>query len=402
MVEAQPDQTELSATGQALLARLREISQQPDRRLFVVMDGARFDNLPVLLRAADVAHRPLYRHAGGDYSIVTGGPWLVDPSRPAVSPLSGMAQGDDAEPEDADLSEEALEARSARLSEQMMAALASGDSTGGGILAGDVPPEADNVISRLEKILRVSANKAAIVFWLGDETLTEDNLYRHLRGINRIIIPRTAASDELSDSRVELMAAGDGADEGPLSGEMVIFRHADPNVMVQLFPGLDEGQAARLFGPATEILFAPEQNWGGGVKRGRRPADIPMPSGHLRLVDDNIDQIRALRLKTMREMRVRYLQKCCADELGDAAPDALADHVLVSEQTGKRLGLVSEAAHCRWAYLMFATRGQIAASPDVARYIRDGGSTPDRQVGLVMKSTVAELRRQRAELGTNA
>lgn len=401
MIEAHADQTELSERGQALLARLLEISEQPDRRIFAVMDGARFDNLPVLLRAADVAHRPLYRHAGGDYSIVTGGPWLVDPSRPAVSPLSGMAQGDHAEPEDADLSDEALEARSAGLSEQMMAALASGDSTGGGILAGDVHPEAETVMLRLEKILWICRDKAAIVFWLGDETLTEETLYRHLRGINRIVIPKTAASDDLADNRVELMAAGDEADERPSSEETVIFRHADPNVMVQLFSGLYEDQAARLFGPATEILFAPEQSWGGGVKRGRRPADIPTPTGHLRLVDENIGQIRALRLKTMREMRASYLQKCCADELVEATPGELADHVLVSEQTGKRLGLVSEAAHCRWAYLMFATRGQIAASPDIVSYIRDAGSSPDRQVGLVMKSTVAELRRQRAGVGIN-
>lgn len=397
MIEPQPDQAELSAMGQALLARLQEISQQADRRIFAVMDGARFDNLPAVLRAADVAHRPLYRHAGGDYAIVTGGPWLIDPSMPAALPLS-ESEDDDAEPDDADLSIEMLEARSATLSARMMAALADGDSTGGGVLAGNVHPDSDAVLLRLEKILRAGGEKAAIVLWIGDETLTAESLYRHLRGINRIIIPKTDASDELGESRAELTAAGDGADEKPASGEMVIFRHADPNVLVQLFPGLDEDQAARLFGPATEVLFAPDQNWGGGVKRGRRPAGIPTPTGHLHLVDDNISQIRALRLKTMREMRVVYLQKCCADELGEATPNALAEHVLVSEQTGKRLGLVSEAAHCRWAYLMFATRGQIATSPDVVRYIRDGGSNPDRQVSLVMKSTVAELRRQRVEL----
>lgn len=93
------------------------------------------------------------------------------------------------------------------------------------------------------------------------------------------------------------------------------------------------------------------------------------------------------------------LQQTCPQETAGATPEALAEHIRISDETGQKLGLVSEAAHCRWAYLMVATRGEIARSPEVARYIRDGGANPDEQVGLVMKSTIAALKQQRAMMG---
>jgi len=50
----------------------------PDTRVYAVMDGAFFQNIAAKLRDAGLARRSLYRY-GGDYSVVMGGPWLIDP-----------------------------------------------------------------------------------------------------------------------------------------------------------------------------------------------------------------------------------------------------------------------------------------------------------------------------------
>nr|WP_250813217.1 hypothetical protein [Neorhizobium tomejilense] len=314
MIDSQPKAQDLSNASQALLARLSDIASELGRRIFAVMDGARFDNLPSLLREADVSHRPLYRHAGGDYAIVAGGPWFVDPSRPAVMELGeGVVTSDDDQVGDGDLSDELLQARAARLSEIMLAGLSAGDPSGSGMLPVSDTPRTATVIARLEALLKIADRRSAIVFWIGDETMTEEGLFRHLRGINRIIIPRGPASDVFDGDRVEIEAAAaqEDAPESPNNhtGEMVVFRHADPNVMMQVFPVLDEERALRLFGPADQIFFTPDAVWGGGVKRGRRPAGGGLVGrGPLSLDRDMIEMIEDVRMQASRRKVMAYLR----------------------------------------------------------------------------------------------
>ncbi|WP_156462508.1 hypothetical protein [Rhizobium sp. Leaf262] len=82
------DESGLSSVAQALSKAISELSADKDKRVYAVMDGSQFDDLLRLLKQADVAHRRLYRYAGGDYSVILCGPWLVDPYQASVSSTS--------------------------------------------------------------------------------------------------------------------------------------------------------------------------------------------------------------------------------------------------------------------------------------------------------------------------
>ncbi|MGF9562782.1 hypothetical protein [Neorhizobium sp. JUb45] len=382
MIDREREQNPLSPEGRALLARLSALAGEPGRRIFAAMDGARFENLAASLYRADIAHRPLYRHAGGDYAIVAGGPWLVDPSRPAQSALledfgvSGEGEADA-------LSDEALAAQAALLSQKMLASLNAGDVSAGGMLAQSGAPHPESVIARLEALVHLADQRSAIVFWAGDETLTAESLFRHLRGLNRITIPRGTAADVFDGEKVEMAAAG-GADDaaaepvaarGPAT-ETVIFRHADPNVMMQVFPVLDETQAWCLFGPAELIFFSPDPVWGGGVKRGRRPvATLLAGRGMLHLSPDMIAMIEDARMQASRLKVVAYLRDVHPATL-DVADGEMMERVLSYETSGTRLGLASERAHMKWAYLMSITDGG-CDGPEAENFFNDTAKHPD-------------------------
>jgi len=85
MVPDAIDERQLSSVAQALLKSVSELASDPDKRLYAVMDGSQFKDLPRLLKQADISHRPLYRYAGGDYTVIVGGPWLVDPYQTAAA-----------------------------------------------------------------------------------------------------------------------------------------------------------------------------------------------------------------------------------------------------------------------------------------------------------------------------
>lgn len=120
-----------------------------------------------------------------------------------------------------------------------------------------------------------------MVFWVGDRGLSEETIYRHLRGINRIFLPLErdalaglsgSVSGEAGDISLAAGDAQEGAsfaldlEEARGRSEIVVFRHADPNVMMQVLPALSPEQVVRLMGPAEEIYFAPAEAWGGNIK----------------------------------------------------------------------------------------------------------------------------------------
>lgn len=386
------DETQLSSVAQALLKSVSDLVSDPDQRVYVVMDGSQFDDLPKLLKAANVSHRPLYRYASGDYALILGGPWLIDPYQPALPETSDqtlVVEGED------DISDEQLKAHSAALSANMVSALEAGDPTGGGMLPAQVGHDPGLVIKRLRQIVMLCDGKPATVFWAGERSLNSEHLYKHLRGLNRISVPKVWKDNQPTHegprvrNEEEFSAAGDDAPMEDLTNggqEMVIFRHADTNVMMQTIPALDEVQIARLFGPATQLIFAPDLVWGGGVKRARHAANIKPPLGPLQFDPAAMQAMSAARLEVSRQRVMAYLRE--ADPENNKLSDAdLRKKTLFYEADGKEMGLRSEGAHARWAFLMSSTDGEIGQEQEIRKAVKSSAD-PDQTLAEIMDGMV--------------
>ncbi|TDW37105.1 hypothetical protein EV128_101580 [Rhizobium azibense] len=383
----------LSSIGQKFLEIVEEIATHPERRIFAVMDGAQFDDLPARLKQAGVSHRPLYRYAGGDYAIILGGPWFIDPYLSLLGTPQSKAEVDDDDVSGEELSAEELEARSAALSAQMVDALNAGDPTAGGVL-----PDAGGLgnslaIRNLHEVLKIGDGKPGMVFWIGDKDLAGDVLYRHLRGINRVRIPKR--HDDLDGNNVqELGAAGDDEALARDAGdrcELAIFRHADANALIQVLPTLDEHQIARLLGPADQIMFAPDEFWGGGIKRGRKANGSPdAPKGPLTLSDDNLRIVSQMRDVKSHQRISGYLD-CTAHKQLDHLDAESRDRWIAKHITEARsFGVRAEADLGRWCYLQAITNGRLTAQPGVIEYMRSAGLTDaDEKVRLLFRSIQA-------------
>lgn len=90
---------------------------------------------------------------------------------------------------------------------------------------------------------------------------------------------------------------------------MVTFRDADANAMMQTIPRLHETQLARLFGPATQLIFAPDLAWGGGVKRARHAANIKPHLGPLQFDPAAMQAMSAARVEVSRQRVMTYLRE---------------------------------------------------------------------------------------------
>lgn len=386
------DETQLSSVAQALLKSVSEIASDPDHRVYVVMDGSQFDDLPKLLKAANVSHRPLYRYAGGDYAVIVGGPWLIDPYQAALPKTIDQTLVDEGAD---DISDEELEAHSAALSANMVSALEAGDATGGGMLPAQFSHDPGLVIERLRQIVMLCDGKPAAVFWAGERSLINEHLYKHLRGLNRISVPKVWKDNQLTHERPrvrnedEFSAAGDDVPREDLTNggqEMVIFRHADANVMMQTIPALDEVQIARLFGPATQLIFAPGLVWGGGVKRARHAANIKPPLGSLQFDPAAMQAMSAARLEVSRQRVMAYLRE--ADPENNKLSDAdLRKKTSFYEADGKEMGLRSEGAHARWAFLMSSTDGEIGQEQEIRKAVKSSAD-PDQTLAEIMDGMV--------------
>lgn len=252
----------MSSVSQALSKAISELCEADDKRIHAVMDGSQFENLPRLLKNADVAHRPLYRYAGGDYSVILGGPWLIDPYHASVPSTSLEPMSDS---EDGDVSDEVLAERSAALTEMMVESLKSGDVTGGGMLPGMVA-DPSVVVARLRALIALSDGKPALVFWSGDNKLDAERFYRHLRGLNTIRVPEPVRED----GNPQMPGAGDlrniaaAAEEDTASDrwrsrgyERLIFRHADANVAPELKAAMPKRQIPHALQRSTDEVCSP-------------------------------------------------------------------------------------------------------------------------------------------------
>jgi hypothetical protein len=350
---------------EALAEILREIAADPTQRVYAIIDGARFDDLPRKLRNAGLRRLSLYPKVA-DRSLVMTGHWMVDP----YHALEEEAETDDA-PEDGDLSDEALEALAARYAQEMKDKVDAEDEA----LAVSPAPCLADVTVQMNALLAITSGTPGAVFWAGDASLSQEVLYRHLRTINKILIPRKGAEDAI------------GEEDGH---EMVLFRHGDANVMVQFLPALDKPQLSRLFGPAKQVLFTPEKDWGGRVKRAVRADDLPKaPTGPLRIDSEAMRAIGARRMTASRRKIMAYLRKVAPDETKNLDDEALHKRVFEFEQSGRELGLRSERAHGKWAYLMLSTDGEFGRGVPVREALtqaKDGNA--DRALDRMMKIMV--------------
>lgn len=375
--------------AQAFLACLSEIADGRDKRMYAVIEGSRFGSLTSRLSTAGLSHRPLYRRMGGSTEVVLGGPWLVALATAPPGPASQPVTGDRADPNDEDLA-----ALAAKLSAEMADAIANGDESGGGMLPVDEIDKPDRVKTRAEMLLDLVEAKPGLVFWVTDRSVFEEDLYRHLRGINRILLPlatngvaRSILSASSGEGEIALAATGPEQDELEGDGqgryEAVVFRHADPNVIMQVFPTLSPDQVSRLMGPAEQILFAPDEEWGGSIRRGRRPADGVAERGMLRLTQQNVEAIIESRLQASRSRRVVVFRRSAPQLLKNMDDREALIFMERHENQARAHGLRTERGFFQWTYLMGASDGQFIRSPEIRAHLK--GGNPDARLNDIMR-----------------
>ena len=230
-------------------------SQTP---IYAVLDGAKFDNLPELLFDNDFAYKPLYRDMGSE---------LRDIERTTPQ-----------------------------------------------FVRFDKWDYWENELSpaqRLERLLDVIDDLSAAVFWAYDGE--PKTLFKHLRTINNIMIPRDADTPPMPDP-----LDPDGETFGnTTTHQQVLFRHADANVMAQVLPCLSDPQITRIMGPADGVIFAPDPEWASGedIMTVTNPKDTYNSTHPLKLNNPDMDGIEKRRLISLKYSTRRFLRKKFPDHV---------------------------------------------------------------------------------------
>ncbi|WP_416409127.1 hypothetical protein [Agrobacterium rosae] len=394
----------LSTVSAIYLARLSEIATSRDKRIHAVLDGARFASLGADLSSAGICHRPLYRQdlrqQDVSHNVVVGGPWFAClssmPPQPASANFASL---------DGDLSDGELAALSERLVAEMAESIASGDESGGRMLPSDGIDKPDEVEQRIEALLKLVGDQPGVVFWICNRTVSDDEMFRHLRSINRVLMPQdwaTSADQKIVDNQNEsnfgeiASAAGaqdeakpaaQDAERGSERLEAVVFRHADPNVMLQVFPLLSPEQAARLIGPAEQVFFAPGPMWGGGIKRARRPVGVVPPKGMLRINTEQMAELHAVRAQSSQRKIAGYLRTVAPQQTAGISDQDLDVFVTRSYRSGTKLGLRAERGQGYWAYLLLYSGGRMGRDPATRDMLLNHPElgTPDQKIYLLMQ-----------------
>jgi hypothetical protein len=350
-----------------LLAEVLHITCEPAKRVFALADGARFDDLPGALAASGLYHRSLYLNVQ-DAELVRAGPWLIDPYRqPDLAlnawgglPLNSDAKGDAAITADTE----------AAVWEKQPGASSFTDALA-------VDPD-----RQLETLIQLTGDTPAAVFWIGNPALTEVALWQHLRTLNMALIPKEydrepqgATRDSLSSKTLE-------------THEAVLFRHGDGNVLAEVLPVLDAVQFSRVFGPANALMFvAPGHPGSDGtaLRRALLPENSPpAPPGMLKLSMQQMEEIEAIRHEASRRKVMDYLRDVDpggTDGLSDAQ---LQELVVKYEEAGGALGLKSERAQMKWAYLMSVSDSEMAKRPETRQYFLESSKHPDDRIDDLM------------------
>ncbi|MDB6183266.1 DUF4123 domain-containing protein [Paracoccus fistulariae] len=310
--------------------------------VFAVLDGAQFDNLPQELMLGDFVSRPLYLDRGDN-----------NPEQIITAPHMVW-----------------LDERAEKIT-------------------GRAPQET------IPALMTLIANRPAAVFWqcpAGAEAL-----YKHLRGINMVLIPKEfAPPDDLA--RPDVNGSQDSE-----THEAVLFRHADANVIAQTLPAMDAAEIARFYGPAARLFFASDPDWAHGrdwLQADRFDA-LPKPqSGLLTLSAATMEEIKHARERRSLQRTVGFLRRTLPPDFQGLSDQQLEQIARSSRKSGKELGVSSAGGHQRWAYLMAITEGRVAKDRRVRDFIRSGDETPDRQVKKAMLDTLERMKQAAAEIDT--
>ena len=240
----------------------------------------------------------------------------------------------------------------------------------------------------LGAVLGIVGERPALVFWScldGDVAL-----YGHLRRLNMVRLPAWAAAGKAGPE------PGLEADRG---WEAVLFRHWDPRVLGALLPVLDEAQFSRIVGPAGEIVFHTEDQ--GGTKRVVTDREWPAaPGGMLTIRPEQVAGLSERRLEASHRRVAAYLREVFP-EAAPAYPGLeLQDFVRDADASGRRLGIRTEAAHKRWAYLVMASEGRVTTTPGALHFIQHEGTSPDGQVRRMMDMISDRMRHSRGAATT--
>lgn len=251
-VKPKPEPQVPTSLDEALLALDHESGP-----VFAVLDGAQFDNLPQELLMGDFVSRPLYLDRGDNNpeQIVTAPHMVWLEERPEK--ITGRAPKD-----------------------------------------------------TIPALMTLIANRPAAVFWQCPDGA--DALYRHLRGINMVLYPKAALTDYADPEPLEV----DEIQQPETSDThtLVLFRHADANVLAQVVPALNPTQLARLIGPGRRILGAPENGWADGMLALNRDEVWPAPySGPIRLDCETMKRIESVRFRWLSIRTTAYLRRYAND-----------------------------------------------------------------------------------------
>jgi hypothetical protein len=343
----------------ALLVDVQRIARDPARKVFALVDGARFDDFPGVLAAAGICHRPLYRNVQ-EAELVRAGPWLIDPYRlpdAALNAWGGLPPASGVEGEEAVASD-----TRAALNEPQPDA---GAATYGAARTADADRQ-------LETVIQIAGDAPAAVFWIGDAGLSEAALWRHLRTLNMVLIPKEYNAPDEAPSA-----------EGEETHEAMMFRHGDGNVLAEVLPVLDAAQFSRVFGPAKALMFlAPDHPGpdGSPIRRAVTPADAPPGSpGLLKLSAEQYAELTAQRVWNNRRFTMDYLRDAAPEETAQLSDEALYQFVTRAEKSGFRIGLESDYAHGLWAFMLLAFGESIANNVMITGSIRQSRD-PDNAV----------------------
>ena len=251
----------------------------------------------------------------------------------------------------------------------------------------------DGAIGRVSKIV---GDKSSAVLWVWPDegSETQSNLLRHLRGINMVEIPNVLSGfDQISVGLGRVTAHGETTSQQSQNDakagsshphELVLFRHADPNVLAMLLPLLDRGQVSRLFGRASCVVIDSPEN--GGLRKFVRPIDLPeMPKGWLRIRPDQYRELTNMMRHAARIRTMEFLVENGLPETDRVDWSDLYAQVRESELSGERLGLVSEASLMKWAYLNNITEGRVSRDPSIAGFFRETSLLPENRLDELMQ-----------------
>jgi hypothetical protein len=370
-------------SGNEMSGLLKRIAADPAQRVYVLMDGARFDDLPGMLAAEGLSHRSLYRNVQ-DAELIRSGPWLVDPYRdldPAFNawggvPVNGSGPG---MPEDAVAADTDVAMREAWPGEDEQS---------------DVSAKSGNPVQeqQLKLIAGIAADLPAAVYWIGDAGLTEAKLWRHLRTLNMVLIPKGYGEDDPPP-----------LEPGTETHDALMFRHGDGNVLAEVLPVLDAAQFSRVFGPAKALMFlAPDHPASDGsiVRRAVLPGDAPpAPPGMLRLSMEQMAGIEDVRLKRSQQRIVKYLRDVAPVQTRQMGDKEVVDRTALYLKEGRAFGVRTEAGLARWCYLQVITNGEMGRQKSVTDFVtkrnlgNNPGASAEERVEILMWMASAQARR---------